>query len=253
MTGAPLQSLLRFAGFQQELDLGVSLLSRRFLNSLVNTYDRNHSTHGQFVVTYRRAIHPHSRNWLEQRMALVVHAYKAGVDTPLLRQLFTGGWLALEWSLFPYRRRLPVRLLVRGSTLGGHSELARDIVSGKRRIAFRLNAALSLEASYRLGPVTAVLLSTAMPRYEERNFGTRVESSIALRVQLFRRKMAHARLSEITLEPKVTHYFHSHPLIDEIRSQSLTEELQQRVRTFGWTDLRHIITAYCNILFRLRL
>jgi hypothetical protein len=253
VTGVSLQSLLVFAGFQRELNLGISLLSQRFADVLVNTYDRNQSTHGQFVVTYRHALYPHSRNWLEQRMALVVYAYQIGVDTPLLRQLFTGGWLALEWSLHPYRRRHPGRLLVRLSSLGGHTELARDNVSGKRRIAFRLNAALSVEASYRLGPVTAVFGSTAMPRYQERSFSTRVESSLSFRVQIFRHKMAQARLSEIILEPKVTHYYHSDPLIEEIRSSALTEELQQRVRAFGWSDLRHILTAYCNILFRLRL
>jgi hypothetical protein len=253
LTGAPYRSLLRLAGFQHELSVGVSMQSQRFADSLVNTYDRNHPTQGQFVVTYRRALFPRSGSWLEQRTALVVYAYKIGVDTPLLRQLFTGGWLALEWSLFPYHRRLPGRILLRVASLGGHTELARDNVSGKKRIVFYLNAALSVEVSYRLGPVTAVLSSTAMPRYDEQSFGTRVESSLALRIRLVRRTVANAWLSEITLEPKVTHYYHSYPLLKEIRSTELTEELLQRVRTFGWSDLRHILTTYCNILFRLRL
>lgn len=253
LTGAPDRALLRLAGLQHELDLSLSLQSQRFADSLVNTYDRNHPTQGHFVVTYRRALFPRSATWLEQRTALVVYAYQIGMDTPLLRQLYTGGWLALELSLFPYHRRLPGRVLLRLASLGGHSELARDNVSGKKRIVFYLNAALSVEASYRLGPFTAVLSSTAMPRYNERSFGTRVESSFALRVLLVRRTVAHAWLSEIALEPKLTHHYHSYPLLEEIRSTELTEELQQRVRTFGWSDLRHILTAYCNILFRLRL
>ncbi len=253
LTGAQSPSLLRLAGFQAELDLGVFMQSQRFADGLVNTYDHNQATHGQFVVTYRRALFPGGRSWLEKRMALVVYAYKLGVDTPLLRQLFTGGWLALEWSLFPYRRKLPGRLLLRVASLGGHTELARDNITGKKRILFYLNAALSVEASYTYGPVTAVLTSTAMPRYDEQSFGTRVESSLALRVRLVRRTVAHAWLSEITLEPKVTHYYHSFPLLEEVRSAELTEELQQRVRTYGWSDLRHIVTAYCNIRFRLRL
>jgi len=253
LTGLQSQSLLRLAGLQQELELGVSLQSQRFADSLVNTYDSNQATQGQFEITYRRALYPGARTWLERRMALVVYAYKLGVDTPLLRQLFTGGWLALEWSLFPYRRKLPGRLLVRAASLGGHTELARDNLSGKKRIVFFLNAALSVEASYTYGPFTAVLSSTAMPRYDEKSFGTRVESSFALRVRLVRRTVAHAWLSEITLVPKLTHYYHSYPLLEEVRSAELTEELHQRVRTNGWSDLRHILTAYCNILFRLRL
>lgn len=253
LTGLRSPSLLRLAGMQQELSVGITTQSQRFADALVNTYDRNQATKGQFVVTYRRALFPNSRNWLEQRTALVVYAYKLGVDTPLLRQLFTGGWLALEWSLLPYRKKSPGRLLLRVASLGGHTELARDNITGKRRIVFYLNAALSVEASYRYGPFTAVLSSTAMPRYEERSFGTRVESSIALRVRLMRRTVAHAWLSEITLEPKVTHYYHSYPLLEEVRSAALSEELQQRVRTYGWSDLRHILTAYCNIQFRLRL
>jgi len=253
LTGVPDRSLLRLAGLRQELDVSLSLQSQRFADSLVNTYDRNHPTQGQFVVTYRHALFPRTASWLEQRMALVVYAYKIGVDTPLLRQLFTGGWLALELSLFSYHRRLPGRLLVRLASLGWHTELARDNISGKKRVVLFLNAAVSVEASYRLGPFTAVLSSTAMPRYDEKSFGTRVESSFALRVLLMRRTVAHAWLSEITLEPKVTHHYHSYPLLQEIRSAELTEELQQRVRTFGWSDLRHILTAYCNILFRLRL
>lgn len=253
LTGLQSSSLLRLAGLQHELDVGVSIQSQRFADSLVNTYDRNQATHGQFEVTYRRVLLPWARSWLERRMALVVHAYKIGVDTPLLRQLFTGGWLALEWSLFPYRPRRPARLLVRVASLGGHTELARDNISGKKRIVFYLNAALSVEASYSLGAFTAVLSSSAMPRYDEQSFGTRVETSLALRVRLMRRAVAHAWFSEITLVPKVTHYYHSYPLLEEVRSAELTQELQQRVRTYGWADLRHIVTAYCNILFRLRL
>lgn len=246
-------SLLRLAGFQRELSVGISTQSQRFMDSLVNTYDRNQATHGQFVVTYRRALFPRSRNWLERRLGWVLYAYQIGLDTPQLRQLFTGGWLALEWSLFPFREDHPGQLLLRVASMGGHTELARDNITGKKRIVFYLNAALSVEASYTLGPVTAVLSAAAMPRYREQDFGTRVESSFALRVQLLRHTVANAWLSEITLEPKVTHFYHSYPLLLEIRGTELAEELQQRVRTFGWMDLRHILTAYCNLRFRLRL
>ncbi|MFH2009203.1 MAG: hypothetical protein ABI333_21620 [bacterium] len=251
-TGELDDDLVMLTRFVSELSMGITLRARSFRDSLVDTFDKNHAVLGQFQVTYRRALFSKPSNAVQRRMAWVLHVYKEGVDTPLLRQLFTGGWLALEINAFPYTDRRERRLLFRMVSAGGHVEKAKDYVTQEAKSAFFLNGGASIEAAWRMGSVTAILRSAAHPRYNRQVWVVRVRSELALQIRILGEALDRSWLSEVTLVPKLIHNYHSAPLIEEIQGPELAAALKQQLR-FQVPDLRHIVTFYCNVEFRMKM
>jgi hypothetical protein len=230
-----------------EITMDLVLQAKSLYGSFHRSQDKSYATVGLYRFNYRRPLLPkHESQWVRQ-LAVVVDVCKTGVRAPTLRQLYTGGWVGLEYNLLPYALR-GGRLLVRVSPVGGHREQARHHLTARKRSALRIEAVAGVEAQW-IGERARMRFTSSMfPRYSFHRPAVRFLSELAFSIQIHELPPGAAWISKINLVPKVVHSYNSDPLILQLQGEHHAA-LMRSDHLFHISNLRNVITLYLNVMF----
>jgi len=230
-----------------EVTMDLVLQAKSLYGSFHRSQDKSYATVGLYDFTYRRPLLPkHQSPWI-RRLAVVVEVRKSGVRAPTLRQLYTGGWVGLEYNLLPYDLQ-GGRLLFRLSPVGGHQERARNHLTALKQSALRIEAVASVEAQWTGRHHRMRFTSSMFPRYSLHRPAVRFFSELAFSFQIHALPPDAAWISEINLTPKVVHSYNTDPLILQLQGERHAA-LMGSDHLFHISNLRNVLTVYLNVMF----